>query len=151
KIEQKHFTVLPNPETQQKITYSPQSLMSITPGSFIGNPIGPFLPWVFVYFFIGMAGVVMLTSCFNFTNLSIARSLTRAREIGVRKVTGAMRWQIFTQFLSESVIVSLFALVAAMVLLIALRPLMMQLSFVRLMRWDLEANYFVYTIFFAFA
>jgi len=151
KIEREHFTVLPKPDTQQKIKYSLQPLMSITPGSFIGNPIGPFLPWVFVYFFIGLAGVVMLTSCFNFTNLSIARSLTRAREIGVRKVTGAMRWQIFAQFLSESVIVSLFALVAAMVLLIVLRPLMMQLSFVHLMRWDLETNYFVYATFFVFA
>jgi len=151
KIEQKHFAFLPKPETQHKIKYSLQALISITPGNFIGNPIGPFLPWVFVYFFIGLAGVVMLTSCFNFTNLSIARSLTRAREIGVRKVTGAMRWQIFTQFLSESVIVSLFALVVAMVLLIVLRPLMMQLSFVRLMRWELETNYFVYAIFFVFA
>ncbi len=150
-IEKKHFTVLPKPESQTKIKYAMQNLMSITPGALINNPIGPLLPWIFVYFFIGLALVVMLTSCFNFTNLSIARSLTRAREIGVRKVTGAMRWQIFTQFLSESVIVSLFALVVALVMLIALRPLMMQLSFVRLMRWDLEANYFVYAIFFVFA
>ena len=91
-IEKKHFTVLPNPDTQRKVKYTLQPMMSITPGAFINNPIGPFLPWIFVYFFIGLAGVVMLTSCFNFTNLSIARSLTRAREIGVRKVTGAMRW-----------------------------------------------------------
>ena len=65
-------------------------MMKITPGTFINNPIGPLLPWVFVYFFAGLAGIVLLTSCFNFTNLSIARSLTRAREIGVRKVTGAI-------------------------------------------------------------
>ena len=150
-ITEKHFTVLPNPDTQNKVTYNLQSVMSITPGAFINNPIGPFLPWIFVYFFIGLAGVVMLTSCFNFTNLSIARSLTRAREIGVRKVTGAMRWQIFTQFLSESVIVALLALVGAMILLIALKPLMMELSFARLMMWDLEANYFVFAVFLVFA
>ena len=150
-IEKKHFTVLPNPDTQRKVKYTLQPMMSITPGAFINNPIGPFLPWIFVYFFIGLAGVVMLTSCFNFTNLSIARSLTRAREIGVRKVTGAMRWQIFTQFLSESVIVALLALVGAVVLLIALKPLMMELSFARLMMWDLEANYFVFTVFLVFA
>lgn len=151
KIEQKHYSFLPNPETQRKVKFSPQQLMRITPGAFINNMIGPFLPWIFVYFFIGLAGVVMLTSCFNFTNLSIARSLTRAREIGVRKVTGAMRWQIFTQFLSESVIVSLFALAAALVMLIGLRPMMMQLSFVKIMRWDLEANYFVFAVFIVFA
>ena len=150
-IEKKYFSVLPNPETQRKVKYNLQPLMSITPGAFINNPIGPFLPWIFVYFFIGLAGVVMLTSCFNFTNLSIARSLTRAREIGVRKVTGAMRWQIFTQFLSESVIVALLALIGAVVLLIALKPLMLELSFARLMMWDLEANYFVFAMFLVFA
>lgn len=150
KIQQAHFTQLPNPDTQQKIRYKLQSLMSITPGPLINNPIGPFLPWIFIYFFAGLAGVVMITSCFNFTNLSIARSLTRAREIGVRKVTGAMRWQIFTQFISESVIVALFALVVALIMMIALRPLMLGLSFARVMNWDMELNYAVYAIFIAF-
>jgi len=150
-IEEKHFAVITNPDTQQKVNYQPQALAEITPGAFINNPIGPFLPWVFVYFFAGLAGIVMLTSCFNFTNLSIARSLTRAREIGVRKVTGAMRWQIFTQFISESVLVALIALIVAVLLLMALRPLMLELSFARLMQWDLEANYFVYVVFVVFA
>ena len=151
KIEKQHYTKLPNPDTDNKIHYKPQTLMSITPGAFINNPIGPFLPWIFVYFFIGLAAVVMLTSCFNFTNLSIARSLTRAREIGVRKVTGAMRWQVFVQFLSESVMIALIALVAAIVMLISLKPLMLKLSFAQLMKWDLEANYFVFGVFLIFA
>jgi putative ABC transport system permease protein len=47
-IEQKHFTVLTNPDTQQKIRYALQPLMNITPGPFINNPIGPFLPWIFI-------------------------------------------------------------------------------------------------------
>jgi putative ABC transport system permease protein len=151
KTEQKHYSKVPNPDRDIKIQYSAQALMDITPGPFIGNPIGPFLPWVFVYFFAGLAGVVMLTSCFNFTNLSIARSLTRAREIGVRKVVGAVRWQVFVQFLIESVLTALVALAVAVVLLIALRPLMLQLSFARLMKWDLEANYFVFIVFLIFA
>ena len=151
KIEKKYFTTLSNPDTQRKVTYAPIHLMDITPGSNINNAIGPVLPWIFVYFFAGLAGVVMLTSCFNFTNLSIARSLTRAREIGVRKVTGAARWQIFLQFLSESVIVALIALLASIVLLVVLKPLILQLSFAQIMRWDLEANYFIYGIFLVFA
>lgn len=150
-IQKEHFSQLPNPDTQKKIKYSMQSLMSITPGPFINNPIGPFLPWMFIYFFAGLAGVVMLTSCFNFTNLSIARSLTRAREIGVRKVTGAMRWQIFTQFLSESIIVALFALGVALLFMIALKPLMLELSFAHILNWDMELNYIVYATFIAFA
>ena len=151
KIEKTYFTTLTNPDTQRKVKYEPVNLMDITPGTNMNNAIGPVLPWLFVYFFAGLAGVVMLTSCFNFTNLSIARSLTRAREIGVRKVTGAARWQIFLQFLSESVIVALIALVASIALLIAIKPLILRLSFAQLMRWDLEGNYFIYGIFLAFA
>ncbi len=140
-----------NPDNQRKVKFVPQSLMSITPGTIINNAIGPVLPWMFVYFFMALAGVVMLTSCFNFTNLSIARSLTRAREIGVRKVTGATRSQIFTQFLSESVMVALFSLLAAVALLVILKPLMLQLSFARMLNWDLEINYQIAVIFLVFA
>lgn len=150
-IATKNNAAITNPDAQRKVKFNPQSLMSITPGAVINNAIGPVLPWMFVYFFIALAGVVMLTSCFNFTNLSIARSLTRAREIGVRKVNGAARWQIFTQFLSESVMVSLLALALAIVLLSVLKPLMLQLSFARILRWDLEINYVIGIIFVGFA
>ncbi len=150
-IAKKNNDGITNPDRQNKAKYALQNLMDITPGHTINNAIGPVLPWFFVYFFIALAGVVMLTSCFNFTNLSIARSLTRAKEIGVRKVTGAARWQIFLQFLSESVMVSLFALALAVILLVALKPLMLQLSFAQLLRWDLEMNYFIGAIFLAFA
>jgi putative ABC transport system permease protein len=109
------------------------------------------LPWVFVYFLGGLAGVIMLTSCFNFTNLSIARSLKRAKEIGVRKVTGAARWQIFSQFLAESIVVSLCALITAILLLIIVKPLMLQLTFARIFMWDLEANFTVFLVFLIFA
>lgn len=150
-IEKKHFSHITNPDTQRKIKYMPLNLMSITPSANMNNPIGPVLPWIFIYFFAALAGIVMLTSCFNFTNLSIARSLTRAREIGVRKVTGAARWQIFLQFLSESIIVAMIALLLSVGLLMILKPLMMQLSFARFMHWDLEGNTFIYVIFVVFA
>lgn len=146
-----HNDAITNPDIQNRVEYKLQPLLDITPGHVINNAIGPVLPWFFVYFFLGLAGVVMLTSCFNFTNLSIARSLSRAREIGVRKVTGAARWQIFVQFLSEAVLVSLVALALSGVLLLALKPLMLQLSFARLLRWDLEINYLVGLIFIGFA
>ena len=150
-IAKKNNAAITNPDEQRGVKYRTQALMDITPGSVINNAIGPVLPWLIVYFFMGLAGVVMLTSCFNFTNLSIARSLTRAKEIGVRKVNGAARWQIFLQFLSESVLVALFALGLSVVLLIVLKPLMLQLSLARMLRWDLEVNYVVGIIFLIFA
>lgn len=150
KIHQAHIASVIKPDAY-KAKFRLQSLTEITPGKLINNPIGPSMPWVFVYFLSGLAGVVMLTSCFNFTNLSIARSLKRAKEIGVRKVTGAARWQIFTQFLSESIVVSVCALILASVLLILVKPLILQLSFARMFMWDLEANYVVFGVFVVFA
>ncbi|MEZ4850362.1 MAG: FtsX-like permease family protein [Bacteroidia bacterium] len=54
---------------------------------------------------------------FNYTNLSIARALTRAREVGIRKVVGAVKLQIIAQFLCEAIIIALLALgIAALIL-----------------------------------
>lgn len=150
KIYEDHFTELPNPDTRP-VKFSTQALMSITPGDMLNNPIGPFMPWVIIYFMSAIAAIVLITSCFNFTNLSIARSLGRAREIGVRKVTGAARWQIFTQFLSESVVVALFALVLAFGMLMLIKPYIVELAFARVLEWDLQGNYFVYALFLFFA
>lgn len=149
-IYSEHIGPITNPGIH-KMTYSLRPLLSITPGPMWNNSIGPILPWLFVYVLSGLALVILLTSCFNFTNLSIARSLTRAREIGVRKVTGAMRWQIFTQFITESVVVALAALVIALVLVNFLKPLVLQLHFAQIFRWDLQANEAVYVLFLVFA
>jgi putative ABC transport system permease protein len=150
KIYLEHIASIPNPEVY-KSRFSVQSLKDITPGPLMNNPIGPSLPWVFVYFLGGLAGIIMLTSCFNFTNLSIARSLKRAKEIGVRKVTGAARWQIFSQFLAESIVISFCALLVAVGILVVLKPLVLQLSFARIFMWDLALNASVLAAFVVFA
>ena len=146
KIYQQHIASVINPDAF-KAKFRLQSLLDITPGGFIGNPIGPSLPWVFVYFLSGLAGIIMLTSCFNFTNLSIARSLKRAKEIGIRKTTGAARWQIFMQFLTESIVVSLCALLLAFLFLIVVKPLMLQMNFARVLLWDLKPTMFYFSCF----
>ncbi|HXR81245.1 MAG TPA: FtsX-like permease family protein, partial [Saprospiraceae bacterium] len=150
KIYQQHIGSITRADVH-KMKFGLLSLLDITPGAMLNNSIGPILPWVFVYFLGGLALVILLTSCFNFTNLSIARSLTRAREIGVRKVTGAMRWQIFSQFITESVLIAFIALTLALALMFIIKPMMLQLSFARIFRWDLQANYMVYGIFGLFA
>lgn len=147
KITRAHYSNLV-PPNDRLVKYDLQNLLDIVPGKMLNNPIGSFMPWVIIYFLAGLAGIVLITSCFNFTNLSIARSLNRAREIGVRKVTGATRWQLFIQFLSESIIISMFAMVLAVLLIYMLRPFIVDLPFARFLHWNLSANYMVYGIFF---
>ena len=60
--------------------------------------------------------ILLLSACFNYTNLSLARSLKRGKEIGVRKVAGAFRLQIFYQFIIESIFIALLSLVVAALL-----------------------------------
>lgn len=149
KMYQEHIVPIANRDVY-KMSFSTQGLYEITPGPLMNNAIGPSLPWAFVYFLGGLSLVILLTSCFNFTNLSIARSLTRAREIGVRKVTGAARWQIFFQFISEAIVTAMLALGFALIFLLAVKPLILQLTFARVLRWDLASNVEVYVVFLVF-
>jgi len=149
-IYREHIAVVTDPNVFKK-RFDLQALMDITPGPMMDNAIGPVFPWLFVYFLGGLALVILVTSCFNFTNLSIARSLTRAKEIGVRKVTGAARRQIFTQFMFESILVALFALLLGLCLLLVVKPMILQLNFARIFYWDLQASYGVYGLFLLFA
>ncbi|GAB3926963.1 ABC transporter permease [Mucilaginibacter myungsuensis] len=59
---------------------------------------------------------ILLIACINFINLSVARSFTRAREVGVRKTLGASKWQLVSQFWVETVLVCFAALVLGLVL-----------------------------------
>jgi putative ABC transport system permease protein len=67
----------------------------------------------YTYIFSIIAFVILLIACINFMNLSTARSAERAREVGIRKTIGAERFQLAGQFLGESILVAMLALVIA--------------------------------------
>lgn len=76
-----------------------------------------------IYTFSGLGILILLIACINFMNLATARSAKRAKEIGMRKVVGAVKRNIRTQFLGEALLQTCFALVLALVLVaILLEP-----------------------------
>jgi putative ABC transport system permease protein len=92
------------------------------PGPLRSNELGFFLWDMMIYFLSGLALLLIILAAFNYTSLSVARSLMRAKEVGVRKTIGATRGRIITQFLLEAVLVSLFSLVISVVILQFLLP-----------------------------
>jgi putative ABC transport system permease protein len=66
-----------------------------------------------VYMMGVIAGFIILIACFNFINLSTARATKRAKEVGLRKVVGAFKNQLISQYLSESILITAFALILA--------------------------------------
>ncbi len=81
-----------------------------------------------VTIFTVIAVFILALACINFINLSTARSVERAREVGLRKTFGSERKSLVTQFLLESVIISLLSIVVAVFLISLLLPLFNDLS-----------------------
>ncbi|MEM8965017.1 MAG: ABC transporter permease [Bacteroidota bacterium] len=76
----------------------------------------------YVYIYTIIALFILVIACINFINLTTARATRRAKEVGVRKVMGAEKSSLIGQFLSESVLVSLFALTLAVLLVTLALP-----------------------------
>lgn len=76
----------------------------------------------YIYVFISIAILILLIACINYVNLATARSVTRAKEIGLRKTFGGFRWQLFIQFMFESFILVIIATFVAVLLVILFMP-----------------------------
>jgi putative ABC transport system permease protein len=133
------------------VSFILQPLSKIVPGPLRANELGFFLWNVMVYFLSGLALVLVILAAFNYTSLSIARSLLRAKEVGVRKTLGASRGKIIVQFLLEAVIISLLALVVSIVLLQFLLPGFTGMKMMSILEIRPQQNYVVYLLFLIFA
>lgn len=77
----------------------------------------------YVYLFSAIAIFILLIACINYMNLATAKSATRAKEVGMRKVIGAVRTQLVNQFLSESVLLVVISVLIAFVAVVVCLPL----------------------------
>ncbi|TAF31728.1 MAG: FtsX-like permease family protein [Cytophagales bacterium] len=100
-----------------------------------------------IYFNFSIPLMILLLAGFNYTNLTLARSLSRSREVGVRKVMGATRYSLVLQFLCEAVIVSFISLALGLIFL----TLIKQNVHVQWLTFEVDNQYLVTGIFVIFA
>jgi ABC-type antimicrobial peptide transport system permease subunit len=130
------------------ITAELQPLYGMMAGPQLSNNIGSSIGGEIVWILGALTIVVLLSAGFNYTNLSIARSLKRAKEVGVRKVVGATKRQIFNQFITESTIISIIALFIAYILFMVIKPHFLGLdpSIEQSLRLEMNPQLFIYFI-----
>ncbi len=129
-----------------------QPLGKIVPGPMLSNNMGRALPLPLLMFLVGLAAVVIISAGFNYNSLSLANSLSRSKEIGIRKASGAKRRQLIAQFLTEAVLTSLLSLVLAILIYeIALKPGFYNLTVIQSMDISLSGDAWLYILFAAFS
>lgn len=77
-----------------------------------------------IYFFLLISAFILAIAWINYINLSTARAMERAREVGIKKAVGALKSQLVWQFICESVLVNLFAVILAVFIAVALLPVL---------------------------
>lgn len=93
-----------------------------------GNGIRATSNPLYSYMLSGIALFILLIACINFINLTVARSIKRAKEIGIRKVVGSDKKQLIIQFMGESILLCMMAFILAIILTEALLPLFNRLA-----------------------
>ena len=144
-------TAYADSEEKATVDFKLEHISEITPGRFMSNMLSFRMPIEAIYFLAGLALLVMFSACFNYMNLSIARALGRAKEVGIRKVVGATRAQVFFQFIAEAVTVTFIALIFALVLLQLLKPAFSGLWLNKYLQLELNSSIWVAFGFVAFS
>lgn len=121
---------------KNELAFRLQPLSEIHLNPNLENEIEPTGNSAYIYIFAAIAAFILLIACFNFMNLATARSAKRAKEVGLRKVVGANRWQLIKQFFGESLSHSVLAMLVALGLVELCLP-----GFNRLVGKQLTASY----------
>lgn len=105
------------------VDFTTQKLTKIVPGKNLNNQLGAEFPPLPLIILGGVAMLIILSACFNYTNLSVARALRRSKEIGVRKIVGSSRRQIFHQFTIETIIITVISVFFSVLIFMVIKPL----------------------------
>ncbi|MCP4724921.1 MAG: FtsX-like permease family protein [bacterium] len=104
-------------------SYFLQPLKEVHLGDHVRDELpGNSINGISLYMLVSVAFIILIIACINYMNLSTARSSKRAKEIGIRKVIGAQRFQLLRQFLGESLLYTTISLMFAVVLVVTVLP-----------------------------
>jgi putative ABC transport system permease protein len=115
-----------SPDTKALFQLQPLTKIHLAPERLGDLPGHGNAQYVNIFFIIAI--LILIVACINFMNLATARSARRAKEIGLRKVAGAVRSQLILQFLSESVFISFLSLLLAIVVVNLFLPVFNELA-----------------------
>lgn len=133
-----------------KANFKLQALTKIVPGPELYDQLGPNWGYLGLIIIGSITLVILIPACSNYANLSISQSLERMKEIGVRKVMGGQKKQIFFQFIVESTIIVLLALLLSYPIFELIRGNFLN-QLVETSPMDLSPNLATYTGFIVFA
>jgi putative ABC transport system permease protein len=117
RVSRKTYKSTPNFKAQFEL----QSLNDIAPGPELRDQIGPEWGYASLSIFGVLTLMILVPACFNYASISMSRAMKRSKEIGLRKVVGGQRSQIFFQFVMETVIITLVALAGSFLIFIMIR------------------------------
>lgn len=121
-----------------KATFELQPIQKAITGRELSHQPGTVIPNIIIFILTGVAIAIILAGCFNYTNLSIARALTRMKEVGVRKTIGGSRLQIFLHYLSETVLLAILSFGLALLIFLLIRPYFLKVFWMMESLFDLE-------------
>ncbi|HTE24694.1 ABC transporter permease [Flavitalea sp.] len=90
-----------------------------------------------VFIFISIAALILLIACINFMNLSTIRAMERSKEVGLRKVMGALKKNLIWQFIGESILITIISCILALFILMLAMP-----AYSALLGYELTVSWF---------
>lgn len=108
------------PSMKAEFQAQPLTSIHLSPAAQVDLPGHGNVQYVNIFFIVAI--FILIVACINFMNLATARSARRAKEVGLRKVIGAVRGQLIRQFLAESLLISFFSLILALIIVCLFLP-----------------------------
>ncbi|MEO5581224.1 MAG: ABC transporter permease [Saprospiraceae bacterium] len=131
-ISKERYTTLDLETRDAGYQFELQSITGITPGRLLSNSMGKGLPSVVLLFLSILGFIIISSAAFNHTNMSLAKAVSRIKEIGIRKVAGAERKHIFSQFIVEAILISILSTGVGILFLKLAIPFFNRLQFMQL-------------------